>query len=78
MVKLVDYYSRKLSINALCPLAHIVYIIAHNLFVSDVYNVKRLCRVKDIVDNCGLSSMWLNQSMIDTNQATQSIHTRIK
>ena len=60
------------------PLAHIVYMIAHNLFVRDVYKAKWLCRVKNIVDNCGLSYLWLNQSMIDINQAKQLIHTKIE
>ena len=32
-------------------LVHIVYMIAHNLFVRDVYKAKWLCRVKDPVDN---------------------------
>ena len=36
-------------------LAHIVYMIAHNLFVLDVYEDKWLCRLENIVDNCGLS-----------------------
>ena len=59
-------------------LAYIVYMIAHNLFVRDVYKAKWVCRVKNIVDNCGLSYLWLKQSMIDTNQAKQLIHTRIE
>ena len=59
-------------------LAHIVYMIAHNLFVRDVYKSKWLCRVRNIVDNCGLSYLWLNQSMMDTNQPKQLIHTRIE
>ena len=59
-------------------LAHIIYMIAHNMFVRDVYKAKWLCRVKHIVDNCGLSYLWLNQSMMDANHAKQLIHTRIK
>ena len=35
--------------------AHIIYMIAHNLIVRDVYKAKWLCRVNHIVDNCGLS-----------------------
>ena len=34
--------------------------------------------VKNIVDNCGLSYLWLNQSMMDTNHAKQLIHMIIK
>ena len=54
--------------------------IVHNLFVRDVYMYKDkwLCRVKTIVDNCSLSYLWLNPSMIDTNQAKQLMHTRIE
>ena len=59
-------------------LTHIVNMIAHNLFVRDVYKVKWLCRVKNCVDNCGLGYLWLNQSMIGINQAKQLIHTRIE
>ena len=36
------------------------------------------CRGKNIVDNCGLSYLWLNQSIIDINQAKQLIHRRIE
>ena len=59
-------------------LAHIVYMIAYNLFVRDVYKAKWLCRVKNIVDNCGLGYLWLKQSMMDTNHAKQLIHTRMQ
>ena len=58
-------------------LAHIVYMIAH-LFSRDVYKAKWLCIVTNIVDNCGVSYIWLNQSIMDTNQAKQLIHTRIE
>ena len=48
-------------------LTHIVYMIAHNLFVRDVYKTKWICRVKKIVDICGSSYLWLNHSMIYIN-----------
>ena len=59
-------------------LTHILYIIAHNVFVRDVYKAKWLCTVSNISYNCDLSYLWLNQSMIYTNQAKQLIHTRIE
>ena len=59
-------------------LVHIVYMVAHNLFVRDVYKDKWLCRVKNTVHNCGLSYLWLNQSMVDTNPAIQLIHPKIE
>ena len=43
--------------------------VTHHLFVRDVYKAKWLCRVKNIADDCGLGYLWLNQSMMDTNQA---------
>ena len=43
-----------------------------------IYKAKWLCRVKNIIDNCGISYLWLNQSMMDTNQAKQLIHTIIE
>ena len=52
--------------------------VEHNLFVRDVNKTKWLCRVKNIVDNCDLSYLWLNQSMININQAKKLIHTRIE
>ena len=66
--RLMSFWLRLLTKDE-SSLAHIVYMIAHNLFVRDVYKAKWLCRVKHIVDNCGLSYLWLNQSMMDTNHA---------
>ena len=40
--------------------------------------IKWLCRLKNIVDDCGLSYLWLNRSIMDTNQAKHLIHTRIE
>ena len=75
--RLMSFWMRLLNKEE-SSLAHIVYMIAHNLFVRDVYKAKWLCRVKHIVDNCGLSYLWLNQSMMDINHAKQLIHTRIE
>ena len=52
-------------------LAHNIYIIVLNLFVRDEYKVKWLCRVKNIIDSCGLSYLWFNQNKIDTKQSKQ-------
>ena len=46
-------------------LAHIVYMIAHNLFVRDVYKAKWLCRVKNIVDNCGLKTLCKEKKIMN-------------
>ena len=47
-------------------LAHIVYMIAHNLFVRDVYKAKWLCRVNKIVDNCLF--VFFRRRFIDINK----------
>ena len=57
-------------------LSNIVYMIAHNVFVRDIYKDKWLCGVNNIVDNSSLSYLWPNQPMIDINQSKQLIHTR--
>ena len=54
------------------------YYYYYYLFVRDVYRAKWLCRVKHIVDNYGLSYLWLNQSTMNTNHAKQLIHTSIE
>ena len=38
------------------------------LFLRDEYKARWLCRVKCILDNCGLSYMWYNQHLIDAKQ----------
>ena len=48
------------------------------LHISQKESYELINRVKHIVDNCGLSYLWLNQSMMDTNHAKQLIHTRIE
>ena len=75
--RLMSFWLR-LLIKEESSLAHSVYMIAHNLFARDVYKAKWLCRVKNIVDNCGLRYLWQNQSMMDINKAKQFIHTRIE
>ena len=75
--RLVSFWRRLLNKED-SSLAHIVYMISHNLFVRDVYKAMWICRAKHMVDNCGLSYIWLNQPMMDTNHAKQLIHTRIE
>ena len=48
--------------------ACIVYMIVLKLFLRDECKVGWLCRVKCILDNCGLSYMWYNQHLIDAKQ----------
>ena len=52
--------------------------IALNLFLRDEYKTIWLCRVKCILDNCGLSYMWCDQQVINTQQCKLIIHKRIE
>ena len=74
--QLISYWLRLLNKDE-STLAHIIYIIVLNLFVRDEYKVKWLCRVKNIIDSCGLSYLWFNQNKIDTKQSKQILHNRI-
>ena len=74
--QLISYWLRLLNKDE-STLAHIIYIMVLNLFVRDEYKVKWLCRVKNIIDSCGLSYLWFNQNKIDTKQSKQILHNRI-
>lgn len=57
---------------------HIYYMITLRLFNLNVYSCKWLCRVKCILDNCGLSYMWDNQQYIDNKQCKLLVHQQIE
>ena len=57
--QLISYWLRLLNKDE-STLAHIIYIMVLNLFVRDEYKVKWLCRMKNIIDSCGLSYLWFN------------------
>ena len=46
----------------------IIYTITLKLLISGEYKTQWLRRVKGILDNCGLSYIWLNQNRIDKIQ----------
>ena len=48
------------------------------LIISGEYKTQWLSRVKGILDNCGLSYIWLNQNLIDKSQCKFIIHKRIE
>ena len=75
--QLISYWLRLLNKDE-STLAHIIYIIVLSLFVRDEFKVKWLCRVKYIIDSCGLSYLWFNQNKIDTKQSKQILHNRIE
>ena len=47
--------------------ASIIYTITLKLFISGEYKTQWLSRMKGIIENCGLSYIWLNQNRIDKN-----------
>ena len=48
------------------------------MFLRNGYQTPWLCKVKDIVDTCGLSYMWCDQRTINTQMCKLIIHKRIK
>ena len=73
----INYWIRLLN-KDITSYASIIYTITLTLFISGEYKTQWLIRVKDILDNCGLSYIWLNQILIDKSQCKSIIHKRIK
>ena len=65
--QLITYWLRLLTKDGR-TFAYIVYMIVLKLFLWDENQACWLCRVKCILDNCGLSYMWYNQHLIDAKQ----------
>ena len=59
-------------------LSHIMYTIICTLFTRNEYKTQWLCRIKCILDNCGLSYIWDNRTTIDTATCTTYIHKQIE
>ena len=67
--QLISYWLRILDKDK-NTLAYITYIIVLNLFMRNQYKAHFLIRVNHILNNCGLSYMWLNQQTLHTNSAS--------
>ena len=50
---------------------------ALTMFSNDLYKTHWICRVKNILDNCGLSYMWKKQSTLDNSTCKNIIFSRI-
>ena len=50
---------------------------ALTLFSNDLYKTHWICKVKSILDNCGLSYMWENQCTLDNSTCKNIIFRRI-
>ena len=74
---MVNYWLRLLNKDE-TTIAHIMYKTVFNLFTRDEYKAQWLCRVKTILDNCGLSYMWVDQHTIDTRRCRIIIQKRIE
>ena len=73
---MITYWIR--SLNKDTSYAFIIYMITLKLCISGESKTQWLSRVKGILDNCGLSYIWLNQNRIDKNQCKSIIHKRIE
>ena len=71
--QLISYWLRILDTDK-NTFAYIIYIIALNLFMRNEYKAHFLIRVNHILNNCGLSYMWLNQQTLHTKQGKLIIH----
>ena len=74
---MINYWIRLLN-KDITSYASIIYTITLKLFISGEYKTQWLSRVKGILDNCGLSYIWLNQNFIDNSQCKSIIHKRIE
>ena len=74
---MINYWIRFLN-KDITSYASIIYTITLKLFISGEYKTQWLSRVTGILDNCGLSYIWLNQNLIDKSQCKYIIHNRIE
>ena len=74
---MINYWIRLLNKDS-ASYASIIYTITLKLFISGEYKTQWLSRVKCILDNCGLSYIWLNQNRIDKSKCKFIIHKRIE
>ena len=75
--QLISYWLRILDKDE-NTLAYITYIIVFNLFMHNEYKAHWLIKVNHILNNCGLSYMWLNQQTLHTKQCKLIIHNRLE
>ena len=74
---MINYWLRLLNKDQ-HTLAYIMYTIIFTLFTRNEYKAKWLCRIKCILDSCGLSYIWDNQTTIDTATCKKIIHKQIE
>ena len=74
---LINYWLRILDKEE-STLAYMIYRISLNLFSREEYKAKWLCKIKGVLDNCGLSYIWFQQDTIDTRKCKLLIHQKIE
>ena len=74
---MINYWLRLLNKDQ-HTLAYIMYTIIFTLSTRNEYKAKWLCRIKCILDSCGLSYIWDNQTTIDTATCKKIIHKQIE
>ena len=57
--------------------SYCIYRMALTLFSNDLYKTHWICKVKSILDNCGLSYMWENQCTLDNSTCKNIIFRHI-
>lgn len=75
--RLIGYWFRILNKEE-STYVHIIYNIVFRLYTLNEYKCKWLCKIKNILDDCGLSYMWDHQDTIDTKQCKLIINQRIE
>ena len=74
---MIGYWLRILS-RDVTTLTHIFYSMSITLFNSGQYTTKWTHTVKSILDNCGLTYMWIEQNDIDPFKAKHIVCKRIE
>ena len=74
--RIIGYWFRLLSKHH-SAYSYCKYRMALSLFSNDLYKTHWICKVKRILDNCGLSYMWENLCTLDNSTCKNIIFRRI-
>ena len=64
--RIIGYWFRLLSKHH-SAYTYCIYRMALTLFSNDLYKTHWICKVKSILDNCGLSYRWENQCTLNNS-----------
>ena len=74
--RIIGYWVRLLSKHH-SAYSYCIYRMALTLFPNDLFKTHWICKVKSILDNCGLSCIWGNQCTLDNSTCKNIIFRRI-